>query len=181
MECAESSAATRWGRKSRAERMSVNHAYIHWRLQGSAADAAAFLGGQYSRRHVWEFDGGARVDASASPHVVPTPLSDAAAVDPEEAFVASIASCHMLWFLSLAAKQGFTVESYDDWAEGTLALDDEGQLAMTAVVLRPRIVFASGSVPSRLEQRTLHERAHQACFIAKSVRTKIRCEPFDET
>src|SRR2546428_9233200 len=87
---------------------------------------AAFTDNRYSRGHRWLFDGGVEVPASASPQVVPVPLSVAAAVDPEEAFVVSLSSCHMLWFLSIAARQGFRVESYRDEAVGVLAKDATG-------------------------------------------------------
>jgi organic hydroperoxide reductase OsmC/OhrA len=106
---------------------------------------AAFLDNKYSREHLWQFDGGIQVPASASPHVVPLPLSTADAVDPEEAFIASLASCHMLWFLSIAAKHGFVVDSYRDEATGVMAKNAEGKLAMTEVTLRPRVTFSGTS------------------------------------
>src|SRR5215467_6234752 len=103
---------------------------------------AVFTDNKYSREHLWEFDGGIRVAASASPHVVPLPFSTAEAVDPEEAFIASLASCHMLWFLSIAAKHGFVVDTYRDEATGTMGKNAEGKLAMTEVTLRPRVAFS---------------------------------------
>ena len=136
-----------------------------------------FLGNRYSRRHLIRFDGGAELAGSSSPHVVPLPWSDAGAVDPEETFVASLSSCHMLWFLSIAAKAGWQVDTYVDNAAGTLARNVAGRMAMTQVVLRPRVVFSGERQPDPEELRRLHHRAHEACFIANSVTTEVRCEP----
>ena len=141
------------------------------------ADSAAFTDHRYSRRHTWAFDGGAVVPGSSSPHVVPEPYSDATAVDPEEAFVASLSSCHMLWFLDIAARAGWVVDSYRDEATGTLARNAEGHQAMTRVVLRPAVRFAPGKVPTVEELQALHHRAHASCFIANSVKTEVVCEP----
>lgn len=152
--------------------MSDHQATISW--QRSGADFPADL---YSRAHVWKFDGGAEVAASSSPQVVPVPLSDAAAVDPEEAFVASLSSCHMLWFLSIARKRGFVVETYLDTAIGHLGKGAGGKLAMTAVILRPRVEFSGEPKPDRAQVDSLHHAAHAACFIANSVTTEVRCEP----
>jgi organic hydroperoxide reductase OsmC/OhrA len=139
-------------------------------------DNAVFTDNKYSRAHEWRFDGGAVVRASSSPHVVRVPMSDASAVDPEEAFVASLSSCHMLWFLSLAAVRGFTVDEYEDQAVGVLGKNEAGKAAMTRVTLRPRVKFAGG--PPTLEQlEELHHKAHEECFIATSVKTDVRCEP----
>ena len=154
--------------------MSEHTAVVSWERNGQA-----FTDNRYSRGHRWEFDGGVAVPASASPHVVPAPLSVAAAVDPEEAFVASLASCHMLWFLSIAAKRGYLVESYRDEAKGVMTKDAEGKLSITRVTLRPRIVFAPASRPSAAEHDALHHEAHAQCFIARSVKTDVRCEPVD--
>ncbi|MCW5557755.1 MAG: OsmC family protein [Verrucomicrobiae bacterium] len=140
-------------------------------------DGANFSDNRYSRRHRWRFDGGAEVTASSSPHVVPIPMSDAAAVDPEEAFVASLSSCHMLWFLSIAAKHGFVVESYHDKTVGVLGKDASGRIAMTRVTLRPEARFTGEKQPTRDQVLALHEEAHERCFIANSVRTEVRCEP----
>lgn len=139
-------------------------------------DSARFVDNRYSRAHRWEFDGGAVVPASASPHIVPPPLSDPSAVDPEEAFVASIASCHMLFFLSFAAKRGLVIESYRDEAVGAMAKDADGRAWIATVTLRPHAVFA-GDPPTAGALRELHDQAHHACFIANSVRTEIRVEP----
>lgn len=133
----------------------------------------AFVDNKYSRSHTWTFDGGIEVPASASPHVVPLPLSNESAVDPEEAFVASLSSCHMLWFLSLAVEKNFVVESYEDNAEGVMGKNEEGKLAMTRVTLNPRISFGGDHNPSREQIDELHHSAHEKCFIANSVKTKI--------
>jgi organic hydroperoxide reductase OsmC/OhrA len=137
---------------------------------------AKFIDNRYSREHRWRFDGGAQVLASASPHVVRAPLSNPAGVDPEEAFVASLSSCHMLWFLSLAAEAGWVVDSYVDDAVGVMAKNAEGRLAMTRVTLRPLVAF-SGRSPSRAELDALHHRAHEECFLANSVKTEVVTEP----
>ncbi len=140
-------------------------------------DGQDFLGNRYSRRHRIHFDGGAELVGSSSPHVVPLPYSDPAGVDPEEAFVAALSSCHMLWFLSLAAKAGWQVDTYADSASGTMARDSDGRMAMTQVTLRPRVMFSGERTPDAAELGHLHHKAHDACFIANSVRTDVRCEP----
>ena len=136
-----------------------------------------FLDNRYSRAHVWRFDGGTEVPASSSPSVVPLPMSRADAVDPEEAFVASLSSCHMLWFLSIAAKRKFTVDSYEDRAEGVMAKNAGGRLAMTKITLRPLVTFSGATVPDRTQLDALHHAAHDQCFIANSVRSEVVCEP----
>lgn len=138
--------------------------------------AAPFTDLKYSRAHEWHFDGGIIVPASSSPHVVPIPYSLTAAVDPEEAFVAALSSCHMLVALSIAAKAGFVVDEYTDHAEGMLGRDAAGRLAMTHVTLHPRLVF-TGRAPTPDEHDALHHRAHEECFIASSVRTEVACLP----
>ncbi len=138
----------------------------------------AFTDNRYSRAHRWMFDGGATIPASSSPHVVPVPMSDPMGVDPEEAFVASLSSCHMLWFLSIAARRGFVVDHYEDHAVGTLAANDTGRLAMTRVVLRPDVAFGAGNIPSPDDLRAMHDEAHHECYIANSVRTEIVIAPF---
>jgi organic hydroperoxide reductase OsmC/OhrA len=147
-------------------------ATIHWQRAG-----ALFSDNLYSRGHRWEFDGGVTVQASSSPHVVPVPMSVSEAVDPEEAFVASLSSCHMLWFLSLAAKRGFVVEDYRDDADGLLAKNTSGQMAMTEVTLRPAVSFAGELQPTPDEFLALHRETHEKCYIANSVRTDVRCVP----
>ena len=139
-------------------------------------DDQDFLDNQYSRAHLWRFDGGVTVPGSSSPHVVPLPQSREDAVDPEEAFVAALSSCHMLWFLSLAARDGWRVDGYRDLAEGRMGRNAEGRLAMTCVTLRPQVSFA-GPAPSREQLVALHHAAHGECFIANSVKTEVRCEP----
>jgi organic hydroperoxide reductase OsmC/OhrA len=140
-------------------------------------DGAAFTDNRYSRGHRWLFDGGVEVPASSSPQVVPLPLSVAAAVDPEEAFVASLSSCHMLWFLAIAAKRGFVVDRYRDEAVGVMAKDTSGKLAMTRVTLRPDVHFGGDRGPSADDVAAMHHEAHEQCFIASSVKTDVRCEP----
>jgi len=151
--------------------MSEHSAVVRWQ-RGSDE----FARGRYSRAHEWRFDGGATVHASASPSVVRVPWSDPAGVDPEEALVAAVSSCHMLWFLSLAAERGFVVDAYADDAIGTMARIAPGRQAITEVVLRPRIAF-SGAMPDTATIAGLHESAHERCFIANSVRTDVRVEP----
>jgi len=136
-----------------------------------------FTDRRYSRAHRLRFDGGVELPASSSPQVVPVPGSDPSAVDPEELFVASLSSCHMLWFLDLACRDGWCVDHYEDEADGVLARDAEGRQAMTEVTLRPRVRFAGDRRPDADAVAALHHRAHAACFIANSVRTDVRCEP----
>jgi organic hydroperoxide reductase OsmC/OhrA len=147
-------------------------AKISW-LRGNAS----FIDNRYSRAHSWRFDGGIEVPASSSPHVVPVPMSVEAAVDPEEAFIASLASCHMLWFLSLAAAQHFCVDSYVDAAVGVLGKNAAGKVAMTTVTLKPRVEFSGEHRPTPVAFEALHHKAHEKCFIANSVTTDVRCEP----
>ena len=149
-------------------------AELSWQGRG-----ARFADNKYSRAHVWEFDGGASVRASSSPHVVPVPYSDPSAVDPEEAYVASLASCHMLWFLSLAAKRGYVVESYRDRASGTMAKNANGRLVITNVTLHPHTVFSDAGRGGPAEETVaeLHEAAHAECFLANSVLTEIVTRP----
>jgi len=137
---------------------------------------ARFTDNRYSRAHQWRFDGGAVVPASSSPQVVRLPLSDPAGVDPEEAFVASLSSCHMLWFLSIAAERGWVVDRYLDEAEGEMGKNNLGQLVMSRVTLRPWVTFA-GDAPSAEEEASLHHAAHDSCFIANSVRTTVLVQP----
>jgi organic hydroperoxide reductase OsmC/OhrA len=152
--------------------VSQHLATVAWQRQG-----ATFTDNRYSRAHVWRFDGGAEVPASSSPQVVPLPYSDAAGVDPEEAFVAALSSCHMLWFLSIAAGRGFVVDSYRDEAVGVMAENAEGKLAMTRVTLRPQVAFAGPRLPAAAEINSMHHEAHERCFLASSVKTEVRCEP----
>jgi len=139
--------------------------------------SADFVDRRYSRAHTWTFDGGAVVPGSSSPHVVPPPGSDPSAVDPEEAFVASLSSCHMLWFLDLAARRGYRIDRYVDRAVGTMGRNASGKLAMTRVVLRPAVTFGPGPQPDAGIFNALHHEAHAQCFIANSVTTDVVCEP----
>lgn len=151
--------------------MSEHLASVAW-----TRNDAPFTGGAYSREHRWRFDGGLEVVAAASPWIVPEARTNPLGVDPEEAFVASLASCHMLWFLSLAERDGFVVDRYDDLAVGVLKEDASGRLAMTNVTLRPRVTFV-GPEPDPVGLVALHERAHAACFIANSVKTEVSIVP----
>ncbi len=144
------------------------HAAVAWEADGD------FAGGAYSRGHLWRFDGGVTVPASASPTVVPH-HAVAAAVDPEEAFVAALSSCHMLWFLELARRDGLVVAAYEDAAFGEMSRTARGRFAVTKVTLRPTIAFR-GEVPDDARLADLHERAHGACFIANSVTSEIVVE-----
>jgi organic hydroperoxide reductase OsmC/OhrA len=152
--------------------MATYTATIRWE-RGSAR----FVDNRYSRGHTWSFDGGVEVPASSSPHSVRIPYSRADAVDPEEAFVAALSSCHMLWFLSIAAQRGFCVDRYVDEAQGVMAENAQGKLAMTQVTLRPKAVFIGTPLPAAAEIEAMHEEAHRECFIANSVTTEVRCEP----
>lgn len=151
------------------------HAYIA-RTSWQRGDQP-FVDNRYSRAHVIRFDGGAEVPASSSPNVVRVPLSDPAGVDPEEMFVASLSSCHLLWFLSIAAKRGYRVDRYVDDAEGVMAKRPDGRWVMSVVTLRPAVAFSGDQVPTREEVEALHHCAHDECFIANSVRSEVRCEP----
>lgn len=151
--------------------MSTYTAAISWSRNGQM-----FTDNRYKRAHLWKFDGGETVRASSSPQVVPVPLSDESAVDPEEAFIASLSSCHMLWFLSIAAKRGFIIDDYKDRAEGLMEKDENGNPAITKVTLRPDVTYAKDSTPTEEEESEMHQQAHEKCFIANSVKTKITVE-----
>ena len=151
--------------------MSTYTATVYW----TRKDDGDFGKGQYTRAHEWAFDGGATVPASASPHIVPAPWSDPAGVDPEEAFIASLSSCHMLFFVDFARRNGFVVDSYTDKAEGVLDKRSDGKMAMTRVTLRPRITW-DDPAPDEAAITDLHHRAHEACFIANSVNTEVTIE-----
>jgi organic hydroperoxide reductase OsmC/OhrA len=151
--------------------MATHHATISW----CASPDEDFAKGQYSRAHSWTFDGGTTVRASASPHIVPAPWSDASGVDPEEAFVASLSSCHMLFFLDFARRSGVVVASYEDEAEGVMEKGDDGKVRITLVTLRPRIAYR-GEAPDTQAIDALHHKAHEACFIANSVTAEVRVE-----
>ena len=147
----------------------VNKVKVSWKKNSDET----FLDNRYSRSHTWTFDGGIELAASSSPHIIPPPMSDEYAVDPEEAFTASLSSCHMLWFLSLAVEKNYLVESYEDNAEGFLGKNGEGKLAMTKVILNPQVIFGGKNAPSPELIDKLHRLAHEKCFIANSVKTTI--------
>jgi organic hydroperoxide reductase OsmC/OhrA len=151
--------------------MSSYFATVQW-LRGDAV----FAKQQYTRGHMWKFDEGLTVPASASPHVVKAPWAVARAVDPEEALVAALASCHMLFFLSDASRAGFMVEKYEDAAEGVMTKNADGRVAITLVTLRPQVTF-SGTMPTAEEFAKLHDGAHEQCYIANSIRSEVRLEP----
>lgn len=148
--------------------MSEHRATIEWER-----NSPDFLAGKYSREHTWVFDGGAKVGASSSPSVVRPPFSNPACVDPEEAFVASVSSCHMLWYLSLAAQQGFQVDRYRDEAVGLMTKDEKGVLWISSVRLDPKIAYSGEKQPSAADEERLHHQAHERCFIANSIKTSV--------
>lgn len=150
--------------------MSEHTAAVTWTREG-----AAFSDGRYSRGHVWQFDGGVSVPASAAAENAPPGCAIKAAVDPEEAFVAALSSCHMLFFLFYAARKGLVVEQYSDAATGLLAKNDSGVKMMTRVTLRPQVTYR-GRLPERAVEEDLHHRAHASCFIANSVITAVETE-----
>jgi len=150
--------------------MSEHRATVRWKL---AADPEAFLKGRYSREHTWTFDGGLTVPASPAPGVVPAPWSNPSSVDPEEAYVAAISSCHMLTFLYVAMREGFVVLSYEDDAVGVMRKNERGAFWVSAVTLDPRIVHGGDKQPTAADLDRLHHLAHEQCFIANSVKTEI--------
>ena len=149
--------------------MSEYQARVRWTRQSTEK----FVDSRYSRAHTWDFDGGVTVAASSAVSSVPLPYSKPENVDPEEAFVASISSCHMLTFLYLAGKDGYVVDAYDDSAVGLMTQNESGRLAVTRVQLRPTILFSGARKPSDEDVDRLHHRAHEECYIANSVRTEI--------
>src|SRR5438067_4161044 len=151
--------------------MAEHKAMIKWMLsQGE------FLKGTYSREHTWRFDGGMTVAASSSPAAVRPPFSNPANVDPEEAFVAALSSCHMLTYLYVAARKGFEVAGYEDEAVGVMTKNDRGIPWVSSVVLHPRIVYTGAKSPTREDEEQMHHAAHEQCFIANSVKTDIKVE-----
>ena len=147
--------------------MSVYSAKVIWHC-----DDSDFIKRRYSREHQWQFDGGICLPASASPHVVPLPMSSEAAVDPEEAFVAALSSCHMMFFLDFASREKISVVSYSDQAQGVMEKNEHGKIAMTRVTLNPQVVY-QGEIPAKNILNDLHHRAHESCFLANSVTTQI--------
>ena len=152
--------------------MSEHLATIEW-----SRDGEVFTDNQYARAHDWRFDGGAVVRGSSAPSSVPVPQSDPAAVDPEEALVAAVSSCHMLFFLGYAAKAGFVVDHYQDDAVGVLGRDERGKISITALTLRPAVAFSGELQPDAAALDDLHHRAHEACYIASSIRAEVTVEP----
>ena len=148
--------------------MSEHKATISWKRTGPD-----FLKGKYSREHTWAFDGGVTVPASPSPSAVPAPYSNPAYVDPEEAFVAAVSSCHMLTFLYVAAKQGFVVDSYADEAVGEMTKNERGKMWVSKVTLAPAIAFTGEKLPTADQLHELHHLAHEECYIANSVKSEI--------
>ena len=152
--------------------MSEHKAIIEWKRP----EDAEFLKGRYTREHTWTFDGGLTVAASAAPSAVPAPYSNPTHVDPEEAFVASVSSCHMLSFLYLAYRGGFQVDSYSDEAVGVMTKNEKGIPWVSAITLNPRIAFGGEKQPTPPEEAHLHHLAHEQCFIANSIRTEVRVQ-----
>jgi len=148
--------------------MSEHKATIHWRCT-----SPNFLEGKYSREHTWSFDGGLTVPASPAPSVVPIPYSNPANVDPEEAFVAAVASCHMLVYLMLAYQHGFQVDRYDDEASGLMTKNEQGNLWISVVRLKPNIAYSGPKSPTPTDEERLHHLAHEQCFIANSIKTLV--------
>jgi organic hydroperoxide reductase OsmC/OhrA len=156
------------GKPSSADVMHEHRATVSWARGGSD-----FLNGKYSREHLWRFDGGAIVPASASPSNVPSPYSNPANVDPEEAFVAAVSSCHMLTFLFLAYKEGFQIDSYQDEAIGVMTKNGRGAAWVSVITLQPQIVYSGEKLPTPTEEDRLHHLAHEQCFIANSIKTEV--------
>ena len=151
--------------------MAEHRATIDW-----ANPNEEFTRGRYSREHTWAFDGGVVVQASPSPAVVPAPWSNEAAVDPEEAYVASVSSCHMLTFLHVSSRKGFAIERYTDEAVGVLSKNDDGAYWLSSITLRPRVTYAGEVSPTAEEEQRLHHLAHEQCFIANSIQTEVIVE-----
>ncbi|MCC9621301.1 OsmC family protein [Thalassospira sp. MA62] len=139
------------------------------------SDQEKFTDRRYSRGHIWRFDGGLEVPASSSPHVVPLPFSIAEHVDPEEAFVASLASCHMLFFLDFASRAGLMIDRYDDAPIGEMATVN-GKTMITKVILRPKVTYG-GPKPDAAAETDLHHKSHEACFLANSVKSDVMVDP----
>jgi organic hydroperoxide reductase OsmC/OhrA len=150
--------------------MSQHTAVVEWHR-----GEVPFTHDRYSRVHAWSFDGGIEIRASASPSVVPVPLSDPAAVDPEEAFVAALSSCHMLWFLALAAKARVTVDAYRDAPIGTMMRMEDGRQVLGRIVLRPKVTLAEPTEEETL--RRLHADAHHQCFLANALKVDLEIAP----
>jgi organic hydroperoxide reductase OsmC/OhrA len=152
--------------------MSEHRAFVSWSFSGDD-----YRKGRYSRDHSWRFDGGLTVAATGSPAVVPKPYASAAHVDPEEAYVASLSSCHMLTYLHLASRQGFEVLAYDDEAVGHMTKNEQGVPWVSEVILQPQVRYKEGAAPSPEQEDRLHDGAHHGCFIANSVKSAIVIRP----
>ncbi|HEY4370869.1 MAG TPA: OsmC family protein [Burkholderiales bacterium] len=138
---------------------------------------ARFTDKRYSRAHTWTFDGGAVVAASSSPHSVPLPYSDPRGVDPEEALVAALASCHMLFFVGACARDGWVLDSYADEPVAAMSKNAAGKAYISRIVLRPRLVFSGENQPSPAQVAALHHWSHEECYIANSIRAEVVIEP----
>lgn len=152
--------------------MSEYFAVVKWKRR----EDEAYIDDKYSRGHTWQFDGGASIPASSSPHIVPLPYSVEANVDPEEAFIASLSSCHMLFFLSIAAKKRFVVDQYVDNPVGVMEKGTDGKESMTKVTLRPKATFSGNKQPSFEQLEKMHHLSHDQCFIANSVKSEVTTE-----
>ena len=152
--------------------MSEHFARINWTRDNNES----YIDNKYSRGHEWIFDGGMTIQASSSPHVVPLPYSVEENIDPEEVFVASISSCHMLFFLSIAAKRRYVIDSYVDNAVGIMGKDSNGKISMTTVTLKPDVQFSGTKKPTMQQLEKMHHQSHEQCFIANSVKTEIVTE-----
>lgn len=151
--------------------MSLHTATLNW-----TRNDAVFTDGKYSRAHTIGFDGGATLAGSPAPEIVRPPLSDPTGVDPEEMLVASASACHMLFFLDFARRAGHIVDSYADNATGRMDKDDRGRVAIVEIILKPVISFSGDNVPDAAGIAVLHHDAHEACFVANSLRCAVRVE-----
>jgi len=158
------------------QKMRGNMAEYTAKILWQRDDKEQFIDNKYSRAHQWDFDGGSTVAASPSPHIVPLPYSVEEYVDPEEAFIASLSSCHMLFFLQIAAKGNFVVDKYVDQAIGVMDKDCYGKISMTKVTLRPHILFSGQKVPTIEQLEKMHHQSHEQCYLANSVKTEIVTE-----
>ena len=136
-----------------------------------------FSDNKYSRGHEWKFDGGLTVPASSAPSSVPLPFSVAENIDPEEALVAALSSCHMLFFLAFASKQGFIVDSYEDNAAGIMEKNEKRRMSITRIELRPHTVFSGSTIPTEEQILALHHLSHEHCYIANSIRAEVVITP----
>ncbi|TYP99429.1 organic hydroperoxide reductase OsmC/OhrA [Tenacibaculum adriaticum] len=150
-----------------------HHTKIVWKKNTSEN----FTSGKYSRVHKWYFDEGTEIRASSSPKVIPVPMSDPSAVDPEEALLAALSSCHMLFFLSIVSSKKYTIESYEDTVEGIMQKNDNGKISMSEITLNPKTKFSSTNIPSVKEITDMHQLAHSQCYIANSLNSKINIFP----